>query len=161
MISPTGILKRSKSGFTLIEILLVVLILAIIVAAAIPRFQGTLTQLQARTTAKSLYQLALFAKERAIIEQTFYLLKYDPNQKSVFLMRKEAKKFVRIQSRLGKAIQIKEHFSLQWSSSSKDILFTPNGESDKVEIHLNQNRKRLFTLTIGNPLGRITLKDAS
>ncbi len=160
--SPIGNLKTSnRSGFTLIEILLVVLILAIVVSVALPKFQGTLSQLQARTAAQNIYELALFAKERAILETTFFKLKYDPTENKVRLLKKNDKgKYTRYESRLGKPIQIKPPFTLRWTNSAKEILFTPNGESDKVEIHLNQNSQRLYTVIIGKPLGRITLKDA-
>lgn len=163
MISAIGkqtIFKRS-SGFTLIEILLVVLILAVIVAAAIPRFEGTFKQMQARSCAQKIYQLALFAKERAILENSDYKLKYDSDKNKIYILKKVGDQFKPLESRLGKSIQLRQSITLKWNRSSKEILFTPNGESDKVEIHLNLNNNRLFTIIVGNPIGRITLKDVT
>ena len=55
-------------GFTLIEVVLVAVILAILLTATVPRFQQTARRLGAERAAFELAQLARFAHERAVAE---------------------------------------------------------------------------------------------
>jgi len=156
---PKPLHPKSTRGFTLIEILVVVLILAIMLGVALPRFQGTFKNLQLRSTARNIYKLMLFAKERALLEQKNYRVAYNKKEKKISLERQVEGKFVPIASRYAKPLKLTKEHSMKWSRNLTSITFTPNGESDKLKISFYSNKERQFILTVGEPFGRITLEE--
>lgn len=74
---PENTMFFKMKGFTLIEILLVVLIVSIIVTLAVPRFQKTFTTIQLANTTQDIAQLMRFLRIRASSEKIVYQLKID------------------------------------------------------------------------------------
>jgi type II secretion system protein H len=57
-----------KRGFTLVEVILVAVVLALLLAAVVPRFQQTAQRLQTEQAAFALTQLLRYAHERAVAQ---------------------------------------------------------------------------------------------
>ena len=74
-------------GFTLIELILVSVVLSILLAAAVPRFQQTAQRLRAEQAAFECAQLLRMAHERAIAEGRDIVWVWDPQGRHIQLYR--------------------------------------------------------------------------
>jgi type II secretion system protein H len=78
---------RRSRGFTLIEILLVCMILAVLAALVGPRFGGRLTRSRLDSTARSIVALGRGAREHASADGRAYFLVLDPDKRTAYLER--------------------------------------------------------------------------
>jgi type II secretion system protein H len=74
---------RSKAGFTLIEVLMVMIIMGIMLAIALPSFMGWRENLKYRETAREVASMLREAKSRAITNNQEQQVQFDPNQPNV------------------------------------------------------------------------------
>ena len=77
MILETGKQLRLQSGFTLVEMIIVLSVLALLTAAAIPSIDGVLKERQAREPISELLLLAREVRNRALSEQRPYQIAFD------------------------------------------------------------------------------------
>ena len=63
---------KKNAGFTLVELLVLVIILSIIVTLSTPRFSGTYKSLKTRSEAKKLLDFLRFARGNAVSRQKEY-----------------------------------------------------------------------------------------
>lgn len=69
--------RHNPKGFTLLEILLVAVIVAILIAIATPQFRKTLTSIQLANTTQDIAQFMRFLRVKASTEKKVYQLKFD------------------------------------------------------------------------------------
>lgn len=86
-VRPRSCYAASLTGFTLLEILLVVTIIAIIITIATPRFHNTLSTIQLSNTAQDIAQLMRFLNTKALSEKCTYQLKFDLDKKKYFAQK--------------------------------------------------------------------------
>ena len=77
MTSVTGKKSQPVSGFTLVEMIIVLSVLALLTAAAIPSIDGVLKERQAREPIGELLLLAREVRNRALSEQRPYQIAFD------------------------------------------------------------------------------------
>lgn len=78
-----------RSGFTLLEILLVVLVVGITVAAFLPVALNTADQARTRSFLRQVISLNHYARSRAVLDRAPMLLQFHPDEGWVRLMRDE------------------------------------------------------------------------
>ena len=66
--------KRQRFGFTLIEVLMVALIIGFMVAVSVPYMVKSIRGNRLRTAARSVIQMARYARTKAILSQGRYVL---------------------------------------------------------------------------------------
>lgn len=70
-------IKSGFNAFTLLEILIVTVIIAIVVGISTPLFRRTLATIQLANTTQDIAQLMRFLRVKAISEKSVYQLKFD------------------------------------------------------------------------------------
>ena len=75
--STTPMSRVSPSGFTLLELLVVVVIITLMSAFVAPRMLGSLTHMNLKTSAKNIAAALRYARSLAVSEQTAYLARFD------------------------------------------------------------------------------------
>ena len=139
MILRTGI---NKKGFTLIEILLVLVILGIIAGLSIPNLSRTYHTMLLNRATNDLASLIRYAQSRAIIQQQVFQLSLDSQMKQYFLkkadMNSPDKKlpmhFFPVAGRLGRAFEIPQEIQILAQNSTID--FQPDGKIGKINWSL-------------------------
>ncbi len=75
--------RYSKRGFTLLELIVVLVIISLISALVGPRFTGTLTNMNLKTAAKKVAAALRYARSQAASEQITYVSVFDFEKKSL------------------------------------------------------------------------------
>jgi general secretion pathway protein H len=70
--------RRGSEGFTLLELILVVLVIALAVGVSYPSFTRGTAAVQLRTSARDVMNTMRYARERAITEQQTFLVSANP-----------------------------------------------------------------------------------
>lgn len=147
-------------GFTLVELLLVVIILSIISGIAIPSFKKTYLNLQLNNTADNIAYLLRLGQARAVTQRSQYRLVFNPEFKSCWLEKEVSinpSTFERLSSKFSRNIVVPSGIIIQ--IENRIINIYPDGKFDPVEIYLkNRNEKTLLISTIGS-LGYVEVQD--
>lgn len=134
---------HGRKAFTFIEIILVVIILLVISAVAIPNFSGTFRYYQAQTVAKNMAHLMRYAQSRAITHNSFLKLDIRAADRYYQLLEAdygdgliEGVDFSVLQNRFGRKYAIPAEIEI--TASAEEIFFYPDGEISKVRVSLCQ-----------------------
>jgi prepilin-type N-terminal cleavage/methylation domain-containing protein len=121
------------SGFTLLEILLVVVIVSIIVTLATPRFQKTFTTIQLANTTQDIAQLMRFLRMKAVSEKKTYQLKLDLENR---------KYYIKATGKSNSAVYETSHIipkDINIAATQEIISFYPDGTMDESAVFLFRN----------------------
>jgi len=124
-------------GFTIIEVMLVMVILVIITGLAAPNFSNTYAGIQLKVTTDDIAYLMRYAQSRAVARGNEIRIEFDSSLRVYWITEEEQsdtyasdKMFNRITGRLGKKNKIPEMLNLEIEKPS--IHFFPDGTIEKV-----------------------------
>jgi prepilin-type N-terminal cleavage/methylation domain-containing protein len=157
---------RHCGGFTLIELVLVMLLLCIILGMAVPQLRGFMSGSAARDSATQVIALAQYARAKAAADSVNYRLTFDPQNGEYWLSAGSADgtgEFTRLSNDFGQTFKLPEGMKVSLeqvptgttsrgvtnarsTGSSNDIEFHPDGTSDAVLIRLTESFNNVETL---------------
>ncbi len=130
---------KEEKGFTLIEMLLVVLVLAIIAGISIPNFKGTYSGMQLKNEVDQLTYLMRYAQSRAVIKNAPMQVVFISNNRQYRLLQKKEDEFEKFSSRMGRLYSVSDKISI---TAQKDhINFYPDGSIDKERVDVCSDKK--------------------
>ena len=146
-------LRRNKiKGFTLIEIILVVIILSIIAGFSIPNFLPLYKSLQLQNTANDLAYTMRYAQSRAVTRNILVCVEFDGIFTSYQLKEQEdplkdpdKDELVNIPGRLGRVVHVPEEIDIKGEENK--ACFYPGGEMDKQHIWVCSEGKCIIVST--------------
>ena len=77
--------KKNISGFTLIEVILVLVVITIISGIALPYFAGSFRGIQLRSTARTVNRMARYARSMAIMREERFTVALNHETMEIFL----------------------------------------------------------------------------
>lgn len=168
MTSPTT--RNSRHGFTLIELCVVLVIVAVVLAIAIPRYGGFITRGTMRSEARRISALARYLSREASRSGNVYRLDFDVDTDSYRVTVGAARgRPVEENTHLTRprllpdGIRFKDVAILWRAGKSHDkqtVAFYPKGENDEAIVHFSDyGRKRLYSLHIKPYAGRSVIYD--
>ena len=130
------------SGFTLIEIILVVLLVTVIIGLTVPNFSSAYNNLQLQNTTDHLAYLMRYAQGRAVTHNREVRLEFDEEHLHYWLTEQEEmigaseaeKTFNQISGRLGRMFVIPKDIEVRMEAMG--ISFYPDGRIEKDHIYL-------------------------
>ncbi len=158
MTSRTG-RKRTDRAFTLIELILLALILAVLAAISTPLFSKTFSSLRLRDSAYNLAKLVNFVQEKAVLEGRVYKLALDAKKGRYYVMVSkgpEAKKFIHLEEKIGRVFTLPE--GIEMKADKKEVFFYPDGHSGKATVTLSGG-KRKTRLTVRGNMGYVEVEE--
>ncbi|MFC1807539.1 Tfp pilus assembly protein FimT/FimU [Candidatus Omnitrophota bacterium] len=153
-------IKFLPTGFTLIELMLVCILILVLVSISTPLFKRTYEDLRITTSAKELASVMRFCREKAIFERNSYRLILDSDEKTYKVFQKDDKdnKYKPLKSRWGKIFRIPNSISLE--SKEDQIDFMPNGSSTSASIYLANREGTTYTISIEKRTGFVRVYES-
>ena len=156
-------LATGNKGFTLIEILVVVVIISVLATMTIPQMYAGNSASKLRSSARQLLVAAQYARDFAATRRAKCRLTIDPQQQQYTLTFQQAPgKFVPINTSLGKVQRLSKglRFRRVWiqprptlgqteqTTKKRDYLtFDPDGQTDAAALEIT-NGKQTFSIVI-------------
>ncbi|MBU0484149.1 MAG: prepilin-type N-terminal cleavage/methylation domain-containing protein [Proteobacteria bacterium] len=168
-------LSGPQNGFTLLEVMIVLLLIGLVTGLVVPRFGGTLSSMQARSAVKKIATILRYARNQAVSEQQTRVVTFDLSLNRVVLelavdqigeVSAERKKTDSADPG-GKVYQLPEKIRLleAISASGENIeqefplYFYPAGNSSGGVILLQGKRKSPYRLQIDFITGIVDVTD--
>ena len=135
MILPIGKRKYrtdSRRGFTLVELVLVILLISILVGLSTPLFKRTFSDLELRNISLDIAKMINYAQEMAIVDKIKYKLNFNIDRGEFWIAGRHGKKIT-----LPRGLKI----TLDAEYIDKgELAFYPDGRSDKAEIKITDRK---------------------
>jgi prepilin-type N-terminal cleavage/methylation domain-containing protein len=129
---------RKSAGFTLLEIMLVVIIIAVIVTIVTPRFHKTVTTVNLANTTQDIAQLMRYLRCQSVTENTMFQLKFDLTNKKYYAQKSSGGS----SSTYNEVKKIPEGVNI--ALTLNPVNFYTDGSVDKVKIYLFKGNQEYF-----------------
>jgi len=151
--------RHQSAGFTLLELLIVILIMAVIVGVSVPRFRRTFGHLQLQVFANNVVRLFSYARNRAVTRREVLRVHFDVAGRQYWLAQAKENllegESERIASKFNRISSIPETISLEPSAS--EVTFYPDGRVDRFEMVIFDDEQVRYKLVTDVWTGRAKL----
>jgi prepilin-type N-terminal cleavage/methylation domain-containing protein len=129
------------AGFTLLELILVMLILSTVLAMAAPSLRGFFGSRQSQDAAAQILALTQFARSQAISEGVIYRLNFDTKDRVYWLTAWKSGLFKELETEFGQVFTLPRDMIMELEDADKEdgepfIEFTPQGTVTAATIRL-------------------------
>jgi len=146
--------RRRRSGFTLLELVLVMVIICTVLAAASPSLRGFFVSRKTDDTAARIAAATRLARSRAISEGRVYRLNFDLRERTFFLTVLDEGGFRPIESSLGVPFRLPEEVqvSIVGAYAGRAYLdFFPDGRTQAATIRVTDVKGGMAEVTCSAP----------
>lgn len=144
-------MKKSDSGFTLIELVLVMALLAVFVGLTAPGFRGGFQRFTDERASSEMEELSRYARTVAIMRGVPYRLSFSKDDGSYRLLRSEKGNFVPVDGTAGRRRRLPEGAQIQ--GLSLDVTFLPNGTALGGPLKFSRDKGALWQVQVDPVLG--------
>jgi len=128
-------------GFSLLELILVLLIMSVILAMTAPTFRGFAASRQVNDAASSIVSLIKWARMQAASEGRPYRLNVDIDLGEYWLTAQVGPNFEELRKSMGQIFSVPQEIILRWQDSNRAeqygyIQFEPDGRAEPATIRL-------------------------
>ena len=157
--------KRAGHGFTLIELMVVMLLISIVLAVAIPRFDGSAFQDPVKKLSRWMINTVRTLRSAAIQKQKTQGLVIDLSNNRMWLVNDEMDEEA-VTAASDKALNLPDTIRIvdvqfphqeAISSGTAEVWFYPAGYSDQVLIHLEADHTERFTYQVEPLLSKVKI----
>lgn len=152
-------IRRLRQGFTLLEIIIVGVILAILVAASVPRFQQSAEGLRAQQTALSFQQLFRYAHQRAAFSGTPVVWVWDQEAQRARLAVVDERGESWLTDRAATSRRLASGLAVRVTregASTERITFFPDGTCDPATMEITY-RDRVYVVSLNAATSQISV----
>jgi prepilin-type N-terminal cleavage/methylation domain-containing protein len=163
--SPTGSDRhryRPQAGFTLLELLVVLLIMAVLAGVSVPQFRGTFRHLQIQVVASDVATLLTYAGRRAVASGEMLRVHFDVEGRRYWLVTAPQGSpegtFEKISGKFGRVSAVPAHIS--FAHSTRDVTFYPDGRADRFEMLISDDSPLSYRLATDVRTGRVKIVES-
>lgn len=146
-------IKKYKKGFTLVEMLLVVVILGVLAAMTVPNFSKSFFGLKLQETTNNISYLMRYAQSRAITKNQQVRLVLDESSMHYWLLQGSSSgydenaqtDYQQIPNRWGRQFEIPLGITVE--ATNPTVEFYPDGKIEKVQIKVCYNDRCMIVST--------------
>jgi len=159
--------RVARGGFSLLELLVVLFIVAMLAAVVVPRMTGTLSNTRLKTASKNISAALRFARSRAATEKTVYTATFDMDAGRLAVVSGEAAVADDGDGPGAGSYELPEGVKLETASLGEeevdsgvfDIRFFPTGGSTGGELVLVNDRERRYSISVDLITGVVTVEE--
>ena len=152
--------ERPRTGFTLVELLLVVVLIAVVTAMTVPRFKRTAEEFRLKAAAFDIYKLIQFAKENALVQQRDHRVHFVFSDGTYQLLRvSDDGTFRPFQGRFGKRKNLPEGISFR--SDADKLACYPDGRCDIFSLTLRNSTTGRYEISVENLGSVVRVREAA
>ena len=153
--------RKVSAGFTLVELLLVVVIIGVLTSVSIPRFKKTYSSLRLNNTASDIVYFMRYARSRSVIERKQHKLQFDSLKTRYWLQREsedaESGKFERVPNKFGRVATVPDGILVECDADS--IMFYPDGSIDNLALYITNENNNVYTILTNGRTGYVQMFD--
>ena len=164
---------RRRQGFTLLELVLVMLLIALALSVAAPSLRGFLSGSKSRDAATQLLSVMQWARGRSAAEARVYRLTVSVQDRSYQVTAQEGEQFVETGSEFGQVFTVPEGMTVQFARALQQaplqgqvqrpptpaaaggvgdfIDFHPDGRNDPASIRLSDDQGSVYIVESPSP----------
>lgn len=162
-ILPTG--KTPKSGFSLIELTLVILMFALLAAWAVPQLRRTYRYLVLQDTARQVYKVAQTVREKAVMTHSPFSIRFDYAKGAYRIHKIQAFKSDVAKRAWEPSEGLEGNLHLipedhQLSGEPTHWICLPDGNCDKANWRI-KGEEGVFEISVASMGSRITIREVS
>ncbi len=130
--------KKMVFGFTLVEVILVIMLFAIIAGLTLPNFSRTYSNILVKQTTQDLAYLMRYAQSRAMNKNVKIRLVLDVGKNSYWLEEENTDgqadegSYKKVNGNLGRVVKMPGDINIE--SEKSDVIFNSDGSIDKMRI---------------------------
>jgi type II secretion system protein H len=148
----TNLYKVQHQGFTLLELILVMVILSTVLAMAAPSLRGFFASRQMQDAAAQLLTLTQLARSQAVCEGTNYRLNLDAEQGQYWLTSWQSGAFEKLRTEFGQVFTLPKDTVMELDGVERDgdetfVSFAPQGTTTAARIRLVDRRGQIVDVT--------------
>ncbi len=140
----------TKKGFSFVELLLVVIIMGIITAMAVPRAKVAYDKFQLANLSKDIYYFMQYLQNTSIVERKVYSLNIDREKAEFTASRFENGNAEALKGRFARPIKAPGSIKVGLEPDVEAIYFYPNGRIDEFSIVLTSKAGNKETINSKN-----------
>ena len=156
--------RRSAGGFTLLELVLVLLLISVVLAMAAPSLRGFVRARQTADAASQLLAMTQWARSQAAAEGRSYRLNVDAQAGAYWLSVERGGAFVELDGEYGRHFRLPDGVAAGLETPADDsadyIQFHPNGRCDEATIELRGRQGEVFRVTCDSATERFRIASA-
>jgi prepilin-type N-terminal cleavage/methylation domain-containing protein len=147
-----GTTQHGAGGFTLLELILVMVILSTVLAMAAPSLRGFFASRQTHDTAAQILALTQLARSQAISEGIIYRLNFDTRQRTYWLTAQRAGVFEKLKTGFGQVYTLPKDMNVELEDLDEEeedvfLEFTPQGTVTAGTVRIIDRRGRAIEVT--------------
>lgn len=148
--------RRPRSGFTLLELLVVMALMSLMVGMVVPRMAGSLDRMNARTAARKVSAALRYARSQAAAEKVPFLVRFDFSRQTLsvssFSTRGDStEKIADASLTLPAGVRFVEARSAMGRKLDRKVFtvrFSPLGSSSGGDIVVGDDKGRRFRIVL-------------
>jgi type II secretion system protein H len=145
-----------KAGFTLVELMIVVILISVFTALVVPRFKRTAADFELKNAAFNLYKIVQFSRERSLAEGRPFKIHFKFKAREYQLLG--GPDFKPVEGRSGKKIRLSEGLLLE--GREEDLSCYPDGNCDPASVRI-RNEDNAYEVSVENLGGVIRIREIS
>ena len=143
-------LRSRRAGFTLVELVLVMLVIAIVVAIVAPSFRGSARGRRTGDTARQVISLSHYARTQAVSLGKTYRLNFDLDAGTYWLTTRLYDAFENPGTEFGRTFSIADGVRMECDIQPQQdglyVEFNPTGRTDPATIRLIDDQDGSMTI---------------
>lgn len=148
-----------KRALTFVELLLVIAIIGVMTAVAVPQIKKTLESYELENFVKDIYYLTYYLQSDAISLGKIHRLNINKDSGEFQADYRDNSQFVNLKGRHGKVFKAPQDITISVEPAERRfVFFYPDGSTDKVSINFTGRNKNKISLVIQGAMNEIKIQ---